>query len=218
MLYFQILGRWQYSLIDILREYGYEKIEIYIGILFNVDGTPATPEGDQERGFYSSNREGFRDLSNYIERNNLNVVNTNEESLTLSIRIGDLEITFGALYGNQIPLKLFRRGYSISDLLVLRYDDIWFSQLTSIWERAFLLQYGENFTIIFKRILRSDYQVREIYNRFIESEGSIELLCNLIDLLLSKYSSEFHNNLCPPQREREEYLADIIQFTGAVES
>ena len=137
---FEKNGR-RYSLSEILREYDYEKIEIYIGILFNVDGTPATPKGDQKRGFYSSNREGFRDLIHYIRRNNINLVDINKSDLTVTIRIENLDITFGALYGNQIPMKLFRREYSIPNLLVLRYDDIWLSQLTSVWERAFLLQY-----------------------------------------------------------------------------
>ena len=208
----------RYSIVDILKVHGYEKIEIYIGILFNVDGSPATSEGDQERGFYSSNREGFRDLLHYIERNNLDLVDINESNLTLTIRIEDLDITFGALYGNQIPMKLFRREHSISDLLVLRYDDIWLSQLTSIWERAFLLQYGTNFTKIFKRILLRDDKIRDLYNRFIESEGDIEQLHHLVDLLISKYSSEFSSDLCPPQRDLDEYLADIIQFMSAVES
>ena len=208
----------KYSLADILMSYHYEKIEIYIGILFNVDGSPATPEGDKEKGFYSSNREGFQDLLNYIQKNKLDTVNINDSNLTLSIDIGNLHITFGALYGNQIPIKLFRKDYSVSDLLVLKYDDIWISQLTSIWERALLLERGENFTIIFKRILLRDSQIRNLYNIFIESEGDVKSLKDLVNLLLSKYSSEFNGDLCPLQRDCEEYLADIIQLIGAVES
>lgn len=208
----------RYSLADILINNGYEKIEIYIGILFNVDGTPATLEGDRERGFYSSNREGFRDLLDYARRNNLNVVNIDETNLTLSMSIGDLDITFGALYGDQIPMKLFRKNYSIADLLVLRYDDIWLSQLTSIWERTYLLEHGKNFTTIFKKILLRNREIRMLFNEFIESEGDAELLTSLVNLLLSKYSAEFPNDLCPPKRDREEYLADIIQFVGAVEA
>jgi len=208
----------KYSLVDILRNYGYERLEIYIGILFNVDGSPATSKGDQEKGFYSSNREGFWDLHNYIKDSNLNIIHVCETNLSLSVKIKNLQIIFGALYGNQIPMKLFRKKYSISDLLVLRYDDIWLSQLTSIWERAFLLEYGKNFTTIFEKILLRDREIRVLFNEFIETEGNLESLNNIVNLLLSKYYSEFHNDLCPPQRNREEYLADVIQFIGAVKS
>ena len=207
-----------YSLIDVLKEHGYEKVEIYIGILFNVDGTPATPEGDRSRGFFSSNKEGFQDLLNYIRKEKIPLVSKNEEDLNLTININGIDITFGALYGNQIPAKLFRKQYSISDLLFLRYDDIWLSQLTSIWERAFLLQYGTNFIKIFETIRLRDFEIRNLYNEFIEGEGDEKILVNLVNLLMAKYSSEFRTDLCPPQRDREEYLADIIQFLGAVEA
>ena len=57
-----------------------------------------------------------------------------------------------------------------------------------------------------------------LFNGFIESEGNPELLRDLVSLLLSKYSAEFPTDLCPPQRDRDEYLADTIQFAGAVEA
>ncbi|MCD6490157.1 MAG: hypothetical protein J7K20_05465 [Thermodesulfobacterium sp.] len=42
----------KFSLAELLQHFNIKNFEIYIGILFNVEGTPATKEGDKQRGFF----------------------------------------------------------------------------------------------------------------------------------------------------------------------
>lgn len=212
----------QFSLIELINYFEIRNIEIYIGILFNVDGTPANKHGDREKGFYSSNEEGYRDLKRHIDSlDNVEIKEESYESLSATICIKDFEdisIKFGALYGNAVPRTLFRRDYSISNLLILRYDDIWLSQLTVISERTFLLKFSRNYMTIFKDIIKRDWDARKLYDEFITSEGSKNSLNKLVDFLLSNYQNDFTNYLYPPNRQKEEYLADVIQVLAASEA
>lgn len=204
----------RYFLSDLLEHFNIESFEIYIGILFNVEGTPATKEGDKQRGFFSSNAEGFRDLKNFLVNNpSLKVEREDSEDLFLDLTLkgSPLNIRVGALYGNQIPKALFQQDYSISDLLLLRYDDIWLSQLLAIDERAFLLKSGKNYSIMFRDLLKRDRDLRAKYDRLIMSECEENELAEITTYLLQKYPSLFENRLIPQGREKEEYLGDVIQ-------
>lgn len=215
-------GDQQFSLIELLGYFGIKHLEIYIGVLFNVEGTPATKQGDKSRGFYSSNEEGYRDIKTHM--NSLTNVVIREEdfehlSLTISVKeFDDITIKFGSLYGNEVPKALFRREYSIPDLLILRYDDIWLSQLTVITERTFLLRYGKNYMTIFKDIIKKDWDIRRLYDEFITSEGSEDSLNKLVDYLLKNYREDLPDSLYPSQKQKDEYLADIIQVLASSEA
>jgi hypothetical protein len=210
------------SLIELFKHFGIKNIEFYIGILFDIEGKPATRQSDQEWGFYSSNKEGYNDLKNFAKSlQNIKIINEDSDNLTIITRIEefkDITIKFASVYGNEISKALFKKEYSISDLLILRYDDIWLGQLTAINERTFLLKYQENITLIIKSILRSDHKARELYNSFIDSEGDNELLIESVNYLLNKYSAKFKNEYIPVGKQKEEYIGDIIQLLASVEA
>ncbi|GAG97447.1 unnamed protein product, partial [marine sediment metagenome] len=69
------------SLIELIQHFGFKKLEIYIGILFDIDGNPATKEKDKQQGFYSSNEEGYRDLKNTIDQKNLSILEEGSDIL-----------------------------------------------------------------------------------------------------------------------------------------
>jgi len=212
----------QFSFIELINYFRLTNIEIYIGILFNVDGTVANKQGDREKGFYSSNVEGYRDLRRQMDSlDNIEIKEESNESLSVTICIKDFEeilIKFGVLYGNEVPKSLFRKEYSILDLLILRYDDIWLSQLTVINERTFLLKFGTNYISIFRDIVRRDSEIRKLYDNFITSEGTNESLNDLMNYLMKNYHNNFHDHLYPTQRQRNEYLADVIQILATSEA
>jgi len=208
----------EFSLTELLKIFGFEKIEIYIAILFNADGNSATRLGDKENGFYSSNEEGYRDLKNAILNKGLTILTDNISELEISFKINGIYVLFGAIYGDEIPLKYFRQNYSISDILILNYDDIWLSQLTAISERKFLLEFNNNYMKIFKNIVKKDQKIRILYDKFITSEGDENTLQKLIEYLIQNFSKDFPSNLCPSQKNRIEYLADVIQIIAASEA
>ncbi len=123
------------SLAELLERFGIEILEIYIGVLFDKGDRPATLESDKNCGFYSASKQGFEYLQNLIRQNpNSKILREDLENLQMefSLRCSKLKVRIGALYGDDIPLKLFRKKFPISDLLLLKYDDIWLSQLIAI--------------------------------------------------------------------------------------
>ena len=102
--------------------------------------------------------------------------------------------------------------------MILRYDDIWLGQLTAISERASLLKFQENIALIIKSILKSDSIARKLYDEFIVSEGSEDLLIKLVNYLLEKYSESFKPNYIPHGKQKDEYIADIIQILASAEA
>lgn len=211
----------EYSLAELLEIFGIETIEIYIGVLFDKGDYPATIQSDRISGFYSSSRQGFEYLKNIIENSStIKILSSDSENLImeLSLTYSKLKIKIGALYGNDITLKLFRKNFPVTDLLLLKYDDIWLSLLITIDERALLLKNNKNFSIIFLDLLNRDNELRIKYNDLICTECSEKILISIVDYLLKKYASAFKDKLVPINRDKEEYLADIIQFICATEA
>jgi hypothetical protein len=211
----------EFSLAELLESFGIKSVEIYIGVLFDKGDNPATLQSDKTNGFYSSSKQGFEYLKNLIKQSSaIKIINEEPENLQmeLSLRYSRLKVKIGALYGNDITLKLFRKSFPVSDLLLLRYDDIWLSQLITIDERAMLLKYKKNFTTTFLDLLKRDRDLRIKYNALINSECGETELNAIVDYLLNKYTSVFEGKILPNGKERNKYLADVIQVLCAAEA
>jgi len=210
-----------FTFAEMLLHFDIQCLEMYMGILFDITDAPASIDADKRNGFYSSSKEGFNYLLDKMKKSGkFDIIDVDDERLQVEAKHKSSNITVkcGALYGNEVTEKLFRKKVPVSDLLLLRYDDIWLSQLVAISERANLLKFGKNYTIILKEILKKDWNVRKLYDEFINSEGSEETLNKLMNYLLSEYSENFPPEFCPLSKEKDEYLADVIQFLGAVEA
>lgn len=210
-------GNLELNLIQLLKKFQINNLNIYIGILFNVEGTPATKEGDKRKGFYSSNEEGYRDLKNFIVQKGFALVEDNIDQLELSLEINELRIKFGALYGNQIPTKIFNDDFSVSNLLKLKYDDIWFSQLLTIDERAILLEYEKNSILEIIEIIEKDLYLKTQYNLFKSKEGDLTILNTIVNNLCENYSKSFPDHYFIRISEKKQYLADILQFLASAD-
>jgi len=216
---------YKFTFAEMLLNFDIHNLEMYIGILFDINGQPASIFADKINGFYSSSKEGFEYLTNKIQSSGkFNVLNKDEENLIVEARhkSSGIILICGPAYGDEVAEKLFNKKIPISDLLLLKYDDIWFSQLIAINERRNLLKYGKNYIILFKEILKKDYEARKLYDEFVKSEGSYNDLVKIVNYILTKYYDEFADyfvkDLCPNYTDKEEYLADVIQFVGCVEA
>jgi hypothetical protein len=211
----------EFSLIELLENFGIRDFELYIGVLFDKSDNPATVEADRIHGFYSSSKQGFEYLKNLIEQSStISIVNKDSENLQMELRLAysNLKVKIGALYGDDITSRLFRKSLPVSDLLLLRYDDIWLSQLITIDERAILLKNGGNYMTTFLDLLKRDRDLRIRYDNLINSECEEIDLEEIINYLLDKYSADFENKLLPAGKAKEVYLADIIQVLCACEA
>jgi len=125
----------EFSFTELLEYFGIRDFELYIGVLFDKSDNPATVETDKAHGFYSSSKQGFEYLKNLIKQSStISIVKEDSKNLQmeLSLAYSHLKVKIGAVYGNDITSILFRKNLPVSDLLLLRYDDIWLSQLITI--------------------------------------------------------------------------------------
>jgi hypothetical protein len=214
-------GDKEFSLAELLKFFNLENLELYIGVLFDKGDRPATIEADRRNGFYSSSKEGFLYLRNEVKTHKeIKILNEDSENLKIELLLpnSSLNLKIEALYGDDVTLKLFRKESPVSDLLLLKYDDIWLSQLIAIDERASLLKNNKNFLIILKDLLKRNKELRDKYNKLINSEDREKELNEITTYLLSKYSDLFNDILVPNGKEKDEYLGDIIQVLGASEA
>jgi len=210
----------EFSLAELLERFGVENFEIYIGVLFDTGDNPATIQSDKTNGFYSSSKQGFEYLQNLVKQSStMKIINEDHENLQLELNLSysSLKVKIGALYGNDITLKLFRKSFPVSDLLLLKYDDIWFSQLITIEERTILLKYHKNFTTTFLGLLNRDRDLRIKYDAIINSECGETELNTIVSYLLNKYATLFEDKILPAGKDKAEYLADVIQVLCAAE-
>ncbi|NMC75990.1 MAG: hypothetical protein GYA60_01635 [Candidatus Methanofastidiosa archaeon] len=211
----------EFSLAELLEHLEIETFEIYIGILFDKGDSPATIQSDKTNGFYSSSKQGFEYLKNLIKQSpTISIVKEDSENLQMDLGLSysKVKVRIGALYGNGITSRLFRKSLPVSDLLLLRYDDIWLSQLITIDERAILLKNGRNCMTTFLDMLKRDRDLRIRYDDLIKSECEKIELEKIINYLLDKYSADFENRLLPAGKDKEGYLTDIIQVLCACEA
>jgi hypothetical protein len=211
----------EFSLAELLGSFGIETVEIYIGVLFDKGNNPATVQSDKTNGFYSSSKQGFEYLQNLVKQSStIKVINEDSENLQmeLGLNYSSLKVKIGALYGNDITLNLFKKSFPVSDLLLLKYDDIWLSQLITIEERAMLLKYQKDFTTTFLDLLKRDRDLRIKYDAIINSECGESELNSIVSYLFDKYTSIFESKILPVRKDRNEYLADVIQFLCAAEA
>ena len=210
-----------FSLAELLWSFGIETVEIYIGVLFDKGDNPATVQSDKTNGFYSSSKQGFEYLQSLVKPSStVKIIDEDPENLQMELGLSysSLKVKMGAVYGNDITLKLFRKSFPVSDLLLLRYDDIWLSQLKTIEERSTLLKYQKNFTTTFLDLLQRDRDLRRKYDALINSECGENELKIIVDCLFNKYASIFESKIIPDRKDTAEYVADVIQFLCAVEA
>ncbi|MFH1824090.1 MAG: hypothetical protein ABH873_02540 [Candidatus Firestonebacteria bacterium] len=211
----------EFSLAELLESFRIKTLEIYIGVLFDKGDNQATIQSDKTNGFYSSSKQGFGYLKNLIKQSStIKIIKEDAENLQMEfgLNYSSLKVKIGALYGNDITLNLFRKSFPVSNLLLLRYDDIWLSQLITIEERSMLLKHRKNFTTTFLDLLKRDRDLRIKYDAIINSECEENKLNTIINYLFNKYTPIFESKILPDRKDKAEYLADVIQFLCAAEA
>jgi len=208
----------KYSLLDIYYCFKINTIRLNLGILFNIDGSPATKEMDKiGGGFFSTNKDLCLSLKSYVENNtNFKIVNCNPEELNLNLKLknSDFDVNIATIYGNEVPQVLLGKKLPLTDLLFSKFDDIWLSQLLAIEERTNLLKFNNNVLLQIKEKVDKNISLRKIFDGFIMSEGQEKNLNKLLEMIKDKID----NKLIPERRNKENYISDILYFYGSKES
>jgi hypothetical protein len=181
-----VYGGNSYDLISTLRTLGVSELELYMGLLFNKDGSEASIDGDKSKGFYSSSRTCMK---NYVNKQHSSKVVFDEKLLKISLKDGGFAVSVAMLYGNEVmnvfTSKLYNLHSLIEKVFAGRWDDFWLVFSIAISERAMLLRKDTNYMMQIYKLKESDQEFAELFTKFCISSSDLGLLENLM-----KYSEE----------------------------
>lgn len=220
-----------------LKNAGIMKVFLIGGILFDIDGKPATKDKDEEWGIcYNGLVRGKNDIIKTLNDNKIrykiNDEKVPEKAFIINFKFDDIEINIITAYGNEVIKTLFvgKQTNNIehfkTQLEKMFYDDLWLGQIITMSERAILDQNfkkNKRLNNYITSILKNEDISSEVY-KFQECRDK-ETLEKVTDIIIDKIK-EYDNNLLsisPIPAEvfikssgedygLRDYIADIIQF------
>jgi hypothetical protein len=218
-----------------------KEIKLIGGVLYDIEGNPATLEKDIEWQIcYSGLKNGINRLINFLKNKNLNFQYENNYkncALQTSFMLKGIKFVIYFLYGNQL-IEAITGGESINYLEDLKekletklYDDIWLAQLISINERSILNQmFRKNkklkntLTYILDHYI-SDVQFKNYFENFLnkktKSKEDLKKLIMKIKNIIKKdkellkavsHSKAIQIMKIETTYTIDDYLADLIQI------
>jgi hypothetical protein len=226
----------QQSLYEILKKAKINTVELYIGILFDTKGNPATVEEDKKFICFGGMQKSYQRVLTYLNQNNVKYreikpINPSTEIFLSEFDFNDIKVKMGAKYANSAIDGLFKgKGNDLATIKSLIdsliYDDLWLSQLIAISERSILLLYENNYLLTIEDLLRSDSSVRmkaKLFSqiRYTQKERALETLIELVEIITKNHKDRLTNFPKPivlqlmqsytEDYSLEDYIADIVQ-------
>ncbi len=136
---------------ECIKNSGTKNIFLIGGILFDIQGEPATKQKDEEWGIcYSGLMRGKDDVLKTLAEASVkyeeNKNNSNEKAFIIKYKVDGINVNIVAVYGNEVIKNLFagKQKHDISyfkkQLEEMLYDDLWLGQIIALSERAILDQ------------------------------------------------------------------------------
>jgi len=212
------------------------------GILFDIQGEPATKQKDKEWGIcYNGLMRGKDDIIKTLKdkeiQYNLDERELLEKAFHIEFEVDGIKVNIIAVYGNEVIKSLFvgKQKYDIrhfkKQLEEMLYDDLWLGQIITISERAVLDQYfkkNKNLNNYVISILKNDKILSEIEKfRSNRNNETLEEVTGKIIEMIKDYDRELLE-IRPTIAEIiiksivgdydiKDYVADIIQFLSCKE-
>ncbi len=212
------------------------------GILFDIQGDPATTQKDEEWGIcYNGLLRGKDDIIKTLRDKNIQYKideeKLPEKAFLIDFEVGGIKVNIIAVYGNEVIKSLFvgKQKYDIEhfkkQLEEMLYDDLWLGQVITMSERAVLDQNFRrnknlnNYVISIlknKEILsevkkyqlnRNDKTLEEVTDRIIEMIKKYDK--NLLDIRPTP--AEIIIKSSGEDYNIRDYVGDIIQFLSCKE-
>ncbi|MFZ8847504.1 MAG: hypothetical protein ACO2O6_09995 [Candidatus Hydrothermia bacterium] len=132
-----------------LKNSGIENVFLICGVLFDIQGDPATVEKDEKWGIcYNGLTKGKEDIIKTLKEKNveykLDEKRLSEEAFRIEFMVDDIKVNILAVYGDEVIKSLFvgKQKYTIehfkNQLEGILYDDLWLGQIITISERTVL--------------------------------------------------------------------------------
>jgi hypothetical protein len=200
---FSYNGR-DYDFTELLTVLGINKIEMFLGLLFNINGKQATLDGDKSHGFYSSSKTHMK---SYVSKPHISTnVEFDEGRLRIYFKKNSLSVSIEMLYGDEVIRKFSSKEYDLAKLMEKVFsrpwDDIWLVFNIALSQRAILLTKGNNYITQMKTLIENDEYFNTTFNKFCNYSSDYKILSHLVEYVqkkidLSSLSSTvgYENNL-----------------------
>ncbi len=216
---------------------GIRNIFLIGGILFDIQGEPATTQKDEEWGLcYNGLLRGKNDIIKTLKdkniKHNVDEKKQPEKAFLIEFIIDGIKVNIVAVYGNEVIKSLFvgeqkhNIAYFKKQLEEMLYDDLWLGQIITMSERAVLDQNfkkNKNLNNYVISILKNNEILSEV-KKFQLSRNN-KILEDVTDSIIQKIK-DYDKNLLeirPIPAEIiikssgedyniRDYVADIIQF------
>jgi len=225
-----------------IKNVGIKNIFLIGGILFDIQGEPATTQKDEEWGIcYNGLLRGKNDIIKTLKDKNVHH-NIDEEKLPekaflIEFIIDGIQVNIIAVYGNEVIKSLFvgRQKYDIEhfkkQLEEMLYDDLWLGQIITMSERAVLDQNFKknknlnNYVIL---ILKNDEILSDVKKfQLNRNNKTLEEVTDKIIEMIKQHDKKLLDIRPTPAEiiikssgedyNTRDYVADIIQFLSCKE-
>ena len=225
-----------------IKNAGIKNVFLIGGILFDIQGEPASTQKDKEWGIcYNGLIRGKNDIIKTLKDKNIQY-KVDEEKLPekaflIEFEVDNIKVNIIAVYGNEVIKSLFvgKQKYDIEhfkkQLEEMLYDDLWLAQIITMSERALLDQNfkkNKNLNNYVLSFLRNNELLSELKNfQLSRNNKTLEEVTDRAIEMIKQYDKNLLN-ISPTPAEIiikssgedyniKDYVADIIQFLSCKE-
>jgi hypothetical protein len=225
-----------------LRKGDIKNVFLIGGVLFDIQGEPATRQKDEEFGLcYNGLIRGKNDIIKTLKDKNVRYKIDDgklpEKAFHIEFVIDGIKINIIAVYGNEVIKSLFvgKQRYDVEhfrkQLEEMLYDDLWLGQIIAMSERAVLDQNfkkNKNLNNYVISVLKNNEMLSEVKkfqlhrNRRTLEEVTLKIIELIKDydknlLQISPTPAEIIIKSSGEEYDIKGYVADIIQFLSCKE-
>lgn len=228
---------------ECIKSSGIKNIFLIGGILFDIQGEPATVKKDEEWGIcYNGLVRGkesiLRTLKDKKVKYEIEEKISTEKAFVINFIYEGIKINIVAVYGNEVIKLIFAEEnkydirYFKKLLEEMLYDDLWLGQIISISERNLLnknFKINKNLNNYVISIIKNGELLKEL-KKFSAKRNDTSILQEITECIIRKVDvcdknllnlhptvAEIMFNSLGEKYDRKDYIGDIVQFLSCEE-
>lgn len=228
---------------ECIKSSGIKNIFLIGGILFDIQGEPATVKKDEEWGIcYNGLVRGkesiLRTLKDKKVKYEIEEKISTEKAFVINFIYEGIKINIVAVYGNEVIKLIFAEEnkydirYFKKLLEEMLYDDLWLGQIISISERNLLnknFKINKNLNNYVISIIKNGELLKEL-KKFSAKRNDTSILQEITECIIRKVDvcdknllnlhptvAEIVFNSLGEKYDRKDYIGDIVQFLSCEE-
>lgn len=228
---------------ECIKSSGIKNIFLIGGILFDIQGEPATVKKDEEwgvcyNGLVRGKESILRTLKDKKVKYEIEEKISTEKAFVINFIYEGIKINIVAVYGNEVIKLIFAEEnkydirYFKKLLEEMLYDDLWLGQIISISERNLLnknFKINKNLNNYVISIIKNGELLKEL-KKFSAKRNDTSILQEITECIIRKVDvcdknllnlhptvAEIMFNSLGEKYDRKDYIGDIVQFLSCEE-